>query len=178
MSDVVNLSVFTAAYGDEDAARSDYDAVKALYYELDAMDTFDAAIIEKDADGKVKVVSTHEQPTRQMGWAGAATGAAAAVTAAIFPSVALTGALVAGGAAAGAALGALMGHVTAGMSRDDLKDMGELLDEGTYGLVVVALTDVSARVEAAMTAAQKVVKKEIKADQKACEKDIKAALDS
>ncbi len=173
VNDIINVSVFTASYADEDSANNDYEAVKALYYGLGAMDTFDAAVIGKDAKGKVKIISKHEQPTRQMGWAGAGLGLAAGLTAALFPAVALTGGLVAGSAATGAAFGALIGHASLGMSRSDLKDLGELLDDGQYGLIVIAATDVTARVQDAITSAQKVVKKELKTNKKEIEKEMK-----
>ena len=173
VNDTINVSVFGATYADKDSANSDYEAVKALYYGLGVVDTFDAAVIEKDAKGKVKIISKHEQPTRQMGWAGAGLGLAAGLTAALFPAVALTGGLMAGSAATGAAFGALVGHASLGMSRSDLKDLGEALDDGQYGLVVITATDLTARVQDVITSAQKVVKKEMKADKKDIEKEMK-----
>ncbi|MGB5280702.1 MAG: DUF1269 domain-containing protein, partial [Arenicellales bacterium] len=74
---------------------------------------------------------------------------------------------------AGAAAGAIAGHAIAGMSRGDLKDLGEVLDEGESGLLVIAATDVGQRVENAISNARKVVNKEIKADQKELEKELK-----
>ena len=83
-----------------------------------------------------------------------------------------TGTLLAGG---GAALGALAGHAAAGMSRGDLKELGEQLDAGTAGLVVVAVADMQAKVEKALARAQKVEARRLKADQEAIEKDVKEA---
>jgi hypothetical protein len=60
------------------------------------------------------------------------------------------------------------------MSRSDLKELGEGLDDGQAGLVVVAIADVQAKVEAAMQRAQKIQAKELKADQKAIEADAEA----
>ena len=173
MSDVINLSVFTATYDDKGSAKDDYEAVKALYYDLGLMDTFDAAIIKKNAKGKVKLVSKHEQPTRQAGWAGAGLGLATGLVVALFPAVALPGALVAGATAAGAALGTMVGHVSAGLSRGDLKKLGEVLDEGEYGLLVIAATDVSSRVQKAISSATKVAKKDLKVDKKEYKADKK-----
>ena len=178
MSNYIKLSVFTASYNNEDAAKEDYEAVKALYYGLGVMDTFDAAVIEKNAKGKVTIIKKHEQPTRQAGWAGASLGLAAGLTVALFPAVALTGGLMAGAAATGAAMGAVIGHVAGGMSRGDLKELGQVLDEGEYGLLVVAATDVGARVQETITSAAKVVKKELKADKKNLDKEITEALKS
>ncbi len=73
----------------------------------------------------------------------------------------------------GALLGALAGHAAAGMSRSDLKELGEGLDAGQAGLVVVAISDVEAKVEAAMKHAERIQAKQLKADQKAIENDAK-----
>ena len=73
----------------------------------------------------------------------------------------------------GAILGSLAGHAAAGMSRSDLKELGENLDNGQAGLVVVAVSDMQAKVEAGMKRAQKVEAKELKADQKAIEEEAK-----
>ncbi len=59
------------------------------------------------------------------------------------------------------------------MSRSDLKDLGELLDEGQSGLLVVAAQDSEARVDAAVTRGTKLLKKQMRAD----EKDLEKALD-
>ncbi len=63
------------------------------------------------------------------------------------------------------------GHATAGMSRKDLKEAGEALDAGTAGLVVVAVSDMQSKVEAAMKHAEKVEKKQLEADNDEIEKD-------
>lgn len=176
MSDYVTITVYAAAYDSVDAAESDYDSVKALYYDLDLMDTFDAAVIKKDEKGKVKIVKKHEQPTHHGGWVGAGWGLATGLLVALFPAAALGTGLLAGTTGAGAAIGALAGHAAGGMSRGDLKDLGEVLDIGQAGLVVIAATDVGARVSDTMSSAEKVINKEIKADQKSFEKEFKEEL--
>ena len=72
-------------------------------------------------------------------------------------------------------MGALAGHAAGGLSRSDLKDLGEALDAGEAALVAVAAVDVADRVQAAIEHAEKVQRKELKADQKALEKDLEAA---
>ena len=59
------------------------------------------------------------------------------------------------------------------MSRKDLKEAGEALDEGTAGLVVVGVSDMQAKIEHAMKKAKKIEAKQIKADQEAIEADAK-----
>jgi hypothetical protein len=63
------------------------------------------------------------------------------------------------------------------MSRGDLKDLGEYLDAGQAGLVVVGVSDMEAKIEHAMKKAEKVEKKQLKADTEEMERDAKAAAD-
>jgi hypothetical protein len=60
------------------------------------------------------------------------------------------------------------------MSRDDLKELGEHLDAGQAGLVVVAVSDMGAKVEAAMKRASKLEQKQIDADLDELERDASA----
>jgi uncharacterized membrane protein len=78
------------------------------------------------------------------------------------------------GSAAGAGIGAIAGHAAGGMSRADLKDLGELLDEGGSALILIAATDVQARVDKALIRAKKTLKKEIQADTDSLKKEIDA----
>ncbi|WP_167001808.1 DUF1269 domain-containing protein [Mumia sp. ZJ430] len=171
------LIVFGASYDNEDDAVADYDAVKALYKDADLLDTYDAAVISKHEDGKVKIVKKHEQPTRHGAWGGLGIGLVGGALVALFPAITIGGALIVGGVGGGA-LGALAGHVTRGMSRHDLKELGELLDDGQSGLVVVAATDMESRVEGTLRRAAKVTKKELRADEKALEAEIDEASKS
>jgi uncharacterized membrane protein len=155
--------VFAATYHSVDEAKKDYEAVKDVYYKDHLVDTFDACVVARDEDGKVKIVSVHEQPTRQGAWVGGGLGMSAGVLVALFPAVGLGAALVFG-TGVGAGLGAFAGHAVAGMSRSDLKDLGEHLDKGDCALVVVAAAAVADRVERELKAAEKVERKHLKAD--------------
>ena len=165
---------FAATYPTLADAEADYDAVKSLYYDLDLVDTFDAAIITRDADDRVKIVRKHEEPTRHGGWAGAGIGLAVGAIVALFPGAAV-GLALAAGTAGGAVIGAAAGHVSEGLDRKDLKDLGQLLDEGESGLVVVAATDESARVEGTISHAAKMMRKNLKADKDVLRADVEAA---
>ena len=57
------------------------------------------------------------------------------------------------------------------MSRHDLKELGEHLDTGTAGLVVVGIADMGRRIEEAMSRAEKVEQREMAADNEAIEAD-------
>ena len=164
---------YIGVYADLDDATSDYEAVKALHTELGLIDAYDAAIVERREDGKVKIVKKHETPTRVGGVMGGGVGLATGLVIALFPAAAIGGGLLLGTTAGGALLGSLAGHAAAGMSRKDLKEAGEALDEGTAGLVVVGVSDMQAKIEAALKHAKKVEAKELKADQEAIEAEAK-----
>lgn len=76
--------------------------------------------------------------------------------------------------AGGAIIGSVAGHAAAGMSRSDLKDLGESLDDGQAGLVVVGISDMEAKIEHAMKKAKKKQARQLKADTKAIENDTTA----
>jgi hypothetical protein len=59
--------------------------------------------------------------------------------------------------------------------RHDLKELGEHLDAGTAGLIVVAVSDMGAKVERAMKRASKLEQRELKADNAEIERDAASA---
>ena len=69
---------------------------------------------------------------------------------ALFPFAVIGGGLLAATSGGGAVLGAVAGHAAAGMSRKDLKELGEYHDEGQAGLLVVGVSDMGAKIEASM----------------------------
>jgi uncharacterized membrane protein len=158
-------------YDSEADALADYEAVRKLYTQLGIIDTYDAAVLTRKADGKVSIVKRVEEPTRQGGAAGLVIGLAVGALVALFPAITLGAGLLAGGAI-GASAGAIAGHVVGGMKRSDLRDLGELLDEGASGLLVVAATDLESRVNAAITHAKKRVKAQVQADADAMKAEI------
>jgi uncharacterized membrane protein len=166
---------YVGVYASKDDAVDDYEAIKDLHTELGLIDAYDAAVVERRTDGKVKIVKKHETPTRVGGVLGGGIGLATGLVIAIFPAAAIGGGLLAATTAGGAVLGAVAGHAAAGMSRSDLKDLGEQLDAGQAGLVVVGVSDVGSKIEAAMKKAEKKERKELKADTAEIEKDAKEA---
>lgn len=167
------LFVYSGVYAKVGDALSDYDAVHALHTKAGLIDAYDAAVLERKSDGKVKIVKKHETPTRAGGVLGGGVGLATGLVIALFPAAAIGGGLLLATGGGGALLGSLAGHAAAGMSRSDLKELGEELDNGQAGLVVVAVSDMESKVEAAMKHAEKVQAKQMKADQKAIEADAK-----
>ena len=172
------LIAFVGVYGSVEAAEADYQLVKDLHVEAGLIDGYDAAVIERRDGGKTKIVKKHETPTRVGGVLGGGVGLATGLVVALFPFAAIGGGLLATTTAGGAILGAVAGHAAAGMSRHDLKELGEQLDTGEAGLVVVAVSDMGAKVQRAMKRAEKLEEKQLKADTEALERDAKAASES
>ncbi len=169
------LIAYVGVYDNVAEAEADYDLVKELHVEAGLIDAYDAAVIERREGGKTKIVKKHETPTRVGGVLGGGVGLATGLVVALFPFAAVGGGLLAAATGGGAVLGAVAGHAAAGMSRDDLKALGEHLDAGQAGLVVVAVSDMGAKVERAMERAQKVEQRELKADAAEIERDAVAA---
>ncbi|HEV7760880.1 MAG TPA: hypothetical protein VGO78_17870 [Acidimicrobiales bacterium] len=171
---VDTFMAYVGTYPSVADAEADYELVKDLHTEAGLIDAYDAAVIERRSDGKVKITKKHETPTRVGGVLGGGVGLATGLVVALFPFAAIGGGLLAATTAGGAVLGAVTGHAAAGMSRSDLKDLGENLDAGDAGLVVVAVSDMGAKVEAAMKRADKIEAKELKADLADLEHDANA----
>jgi len=168
---------FVGVYDDVSDADADYELVKDLHVKEGLIDAYDAAVIEHRADGKVRITKKHETPTRVGGVLGGGAGLATGLVLALFPFAAIGGGLLAVTTGGGAILGALAGHAAAGMSRKDLKELGEHLDAGQAGLVVVAVSDMGAKVEREMKRARKVEARELKADPASIEADAKSATE-
>ncbi len=154
---------YVGVYDHASDADADYQLIKDLHTKANLIDSYDAAVVERRADGKVKITKKHETPTRVGGVLGGGVG------------LATGGGLLLATTAGGAVLGAVAGHAAAGMSRHDLKELGEHLDAGQAGLIVVGVSDMGAKIEQAMKKAKKVEAKELKADTAAIEADAKSA---
>lgn len=166
---------YVGVYDTVGDADSDYELVKDLHTKAGLIDAYDAAVIERRADGKVKITKKHETPTRVGGVLGAGAGLATGLVVALFPFAAIGGGLLVATTGGGAVLGAVAGHAAAGMSRHDLKELGEHLDAGQAGLVVVGVSDMGAKIEREMKRARKVEARQLKADTASIEADAKVA---
>jgi uncharacterized membrane protein len=162
---------FAAVYDGADNANADYESIKALNKAGD-IGSYDAAIVVKRADGKVKIHKT-EKPTQHGGWTGLAAGAATAV---VFPFL-LPALTVGGMAAAGAGVGAWMGHLAHGTDRDDAKEIGALLAEGDAALIVVGIDNDVSRIEEAVVRSRRHVTKRIAGDFDQAEREALAAIE-
>jgi uncharacterized membrane protein len=159
------MFLYAGEYDDVGDAKADLEELKELHRE-DLVGTYDAAVLTKNEDGKVKIVDKTEKPTQHGGWAGLAVGAAIGV---IFPPSILVSGLV------GAGAGALIGHLRGGMSNSDLKEVGEMLDDSEAALIVVGEATIERAVDDATRRAKKQMKKEIRADAREMERAIDEA---
>jgi len=166
MSGKDTLVVLGASYDSVSAAEDDYEAVKALYADAGVGHDFDAAIVERGDDGKVKVAKKHEASTRHGAWEGLAIGAATA----ILPGIGLGV-----GAAAGAGIGAIAGHVKGGLKDSDLKQLGAVLDKGAAGLIVIYATNMADQVASSLKAEDRYVSEAMDVDADALAKQIEEA---
>ena len=87
----------------------------------------------------------------------------------MFPPSILVGGLL------GAGAGALIGHLEGGMSRSDVKEVGEMLDDSEAALIVVGEATVERAVDEATERAKGDLKKEIRADAREMEKVVDEA---
>jgi uncharacterized membrane protein len=142
--------IYIGTYSSEPAARADYDLVKDLHL-AGAVGTYDAAVITKDDNGKVHV-NKDEMATRHGAWGGAAVGAVVGI---LFPPAIIGSAIV------GAAVGGVGGHLWRGMSRADVKEFGEIIDDGQAALLIVGEDKLAEAVDKAGLKAEKHVAKEL-----------------
>jgi hypothetical protein len=61
------------------------------------------------------------------------------------------------------------------MSRSDLKELGEALDEGDAGLIVIGESKVEEQIEKAIKRAKKTIEKQIDADAEELKRAVEAA---
>jgi len=156
--------LYAAIYDDITDAEADYEAVFDLHA-LGAIGTFDSAVIRKEDDGKVRVTKT-EKPTQHGAWTGAGVGALVGI---LFPPALI------GSAVVGATAGGVIGHLRGGISRGDLKELGDELEAGNAAVIVIGESKVEEQLEKALARANKVIEKQIDADADELEREIEAA---
>ena len=156
--------IYIGTYPSEAAARADYDVVKDLHA-AGAVGTYDAAVVTKDDGGYVHV-NKDEMATRHGAWGGAAVGGLVGI---LFPPAIIPMAAV------GAAAGGVGGHLWRGMSRADVKELGDVIDDGQAALVIVGESKVEQAVDKAGLKAEKHVAKDLDVKPKDIDKAVREA---
>jgi uncharacterized membrane protein len=159
-----NVFVYVGTYDSQNAAREDWAAIQEQH-SRGFIDTYDAAMVAKDAQGNVSI-RKHEKPTQHGTAAGLAAGA---VIGLLFPPALIGSALV------GSAAGGLLGHFWRGLSRHDVKELGDFLDDGQVALVIVGRDEYSERIPLSMERATKRTDRAVKVDKAAFEDALREA---
>jgi uncharacterized membrane protein len=135
------LEMVAATYQDEERGKTILDMLEQMH-RARTIDMVDAAMLKKDADGKVTVVETHELT----GKGGAKRGAiAGAVLGVIFPPSLIASAVL--GGAAGAAWGKLR---DTGIKSKAMEDLGNSLEPGKTAVVTLVKPESVKTVENAL----------------------------
>ena len=111
-------------------------------------------------------VNKDEMATRHGAWGGAAVGALVGI---LFPPAIIPMAAV------GGAVGGVGGHLWRGMSRADVKELGDVIDDGQAALVIVGESKVEQAVDKAALKAEKHVAKELDVKPKDIDKAVREA---
>jgi uncharacterized membrane protein len=142
--------IYIGTYPDKAAAEADYEVVKD-FHALGLVGTYDVGVVTKDGQGNVHL-RKHELEAERGAWGGAVVGAVVGI---LFPPV------IPATAVAGAAIGAAIGHLWRGLSRSDVKELGDLIDQGEAALVVVGEGKLEEALDKAELKAEKHVAKEL-----------------
>jgi uncharacterized membrane protein len=153
MSDSNSIFIYLGIYPSKAAASDDHRLVRELYGDH-LLGSYDSAVVTKDGHGRVHV-NKDEIAARHGAWGGAVVGALIGI---LFPPALIAFAV------AGAGIGELSGHLWRGMSRSDVKELGELIDEGEAALLVVAASPLVDAFEGAELHAERDITKELDID--------------
>ena len=119
-----NLSTTVGVYTDQRLAEQDWDAIEASA-KSGGIDLADAALVRRNLDGNITTLRRQSHH----GWGkGAIAGAMVGL---IFPPSLI------GSAVVGAAGGGIVAKLSRKVKRDDIKDLGEAMDEGDVDLLVI-----------------------------------------
>ena len=133
------ITLAAARYSTRDAAVEGFDMVWDAHREGE-FDHTAVAVLTKDDSGKLQV-ERHDTTAKHLTWVGAA-------LAVVAPGV---------GVVAGAGGGALVGHFHHNIPKKDVEAIGELLESGQSGLIVVAVNKVGTDIEPLLSGADKTV---------------------
>jgi uncharacterized membrane protein len=158
--------LYIAAYGDPDAARGDWDALKRLA--ADDVITVDGLIlVSRRSDGKIHVDDDFHTARKGATW-GAVGGA---VVGLIFPPSLLAGALV--GAGLGGGIGGLLSHAEKKAIKEEVEDT---LPVNSSGIVAMFEEQWATAVDDALPHATNVTKEQV--DRDSAEQVKTAAVDN
>jgi len=159
------MFLFLGTYPSVADAKADEDTVKQLYRDK-IIGTYDAAVITKDAEGKVHIART-EKPTEHGAEIGAVAGIAAGI---LVPPFLLADVVI------GAVAGGLIGHFRKGLSHADLTQLGAALQDSEAALLVVGESRLEEALTKATMKATKAVEKQVTLDAAAFNQELDDAM--
>lgn len=149
--------VFVSGFYDEVAgAKDDFQAVKDLHYETDALDEFDAVVIGRQDSGDLKIFKKHDQPCRyghlpSIGW-----GLACGLAVALFPAAAIGTGLLVGSPDVSVGLTVFGAEVAGALGRNRLATLGKKFDATDAGLIVAVDPRIESAVRRVLAATEEV----------------------
>jgi uncharacterized membrane protein len=150
-----NIQVFVASYDNESGANQSLKDFQAMHRE-GSIDLIDAAVIVRDADGKVKFEETADPSGKKMAKRGAIAGGLVGL---IFPPSIIAAGLI------GGASGGIWGKIRdKGFKDEDLKKVGEELPPGSSAIVAIAQDKVVERLERGLEGYDKISRHVLSAD--------------
>jgi uncharacterized membrane protein len=162
MADNEKIVVFAGTYGSLHEAELDFQTIKDLHKEK-SVGKYEAAMFTKQDDGSVKIIDT-DVTSRSKGLKiGAVAGAVVGI---LFPPSLIVGAIAGGG------IGLMAGHFSKGLKRGDIKELGELLDDGQAGIVFVGVVTPGQSIDHLLRHALKTMTKQVDANAE----DVKKAI--
>jgi uncharacterized membrane protein len=145
------VTVAVATYADKTSAEQDYDAVRGIKHQ-GQIDHLAIAMVARDDYGELHV-DRHDSSAKHLAWGTGVLGGVLTVVSAPLGIVFLGPLAVTSAVWAGA--GGLVGHFWKNIPKDQAREMGDLLDNGDTGLVIVAVNpkrvDVGALLANALT---------------------------
>lgn len=154
MAESEGIIGYVGLYANADDALADFESIKDAH-QADWVGTYDAAVFEKAADGKVKVLDTDATQRGEGAVLGAITGA---VFGLIFPPSILISAGI------GAAVGAGWGNLTKGFMNGDVKAAADELAPGQAGVIMFADAEFEVGADMLMRRATRIAKQRVDSD--------------
>lgn len=156
MTDEMAVVFVSGFYEELAGARNDFQAVKDLHYEINALDEFDAVVIGRQDSGDVKIFKKHEQSIRYSRLPGGGWGLSCGLAVALFPAAAIGTGLLAGSPDVSAGLMGFGAEVAGALGRNRLKMLGDRFDASNAGLIVAIAAENESAVWRVLSGAEEV----------------------
>ena len=159
------LVLAVATYATREGAVDDFHAVKDAKRHGE-FDHLAVAVLTKDADGSLQM-ERHDSSAKHAAWGGALIAAGLLVVAPVAAPIAIGATATGIGASAGvgggasvaglAGAGGIAGHLHRNIPKDKAREMGELLELGESGLIVVAVNKAATDITPLLSHAERVI---------------------